>query len=157
MNWKQISVLTGLAIALLCISSCKSKAPALLGKGPGAGHHYGQQDPRVFEVYIYTDPSDQSKCLADWPVATLWQGKHQTVEWFSDDGGEYTVDFTQGHHSGTKSPFTDSTFDVPSNGKKSSQDLVQGASGYYDFAIRFGGANGNICKDPSDPGYHIRP
>jgi hypothetical protein len=156
MNRRQTLVLVGLAIALLCISSCKSKPRAGLGKGPGAGHHYGRQDPRLFEVYIYTDPNDPSKCLADWPVGTLWQGRHQTVEWFSDDGGDYTVDFNQGHHAGSKSPFSEATFYVPSNGSISSKELVQAASGYYDFAIRFG-ANGNICKDPSDPGYHIKP
>ena len=155
MNWKQISVLTGLAIALLCISSCKSR-PAL-GKGPGAGHHYGRQDPRVFEVYLYADPNDSSKCLADWPVGTLWQGRRQTVEWFSDDGGEYTVDFNLGHHAGSKSPFADATFDVASNGSTPSKELAQGASGYYDFAIRSGGSTGKVCKDTSDPGYLIKP
>jgi hypothetical protein len=157
MNGRQISILAGLAMALLCISACKSKILPGVGKGPGPGHHFGRQDPRVFEVYIYADPTDPSnKCLADWPVGTLWQGRHQTVEWFSDDGGEYTVDFNQGHHPGSKSPFAGTTFDVPSNGSIASK-LVPGASGYYDFAIRSGGANGNICKDPSDPGYLIKP
>ena len=154
MNGRQVSVLTGLALALLCISACKSKISPGLGKGPGAGHHYGRQDPRVFEVYIYADPGNPGQCLADWPVGTLWQGRHQTVKWFSDDGGEYTVDFTQGQHG---SPFSNTTFDVPSNGSTVSNDLVTSASGYYDFAIRSGGVNGNICKHPNDPGYIIRP
>jgi hypothetical protein len=113
----------------------------------------------VFEVSIYADPdpNNPGKCLADWPVGTLWQGKHQTVLWISDDGGQYTVDFTQGHHS-PRSPFHNgSTFEVLSNGKKASGDLEGGASGYYDFAIRSGGINGSICKDPSDPGYYVRP
>ena len=158
MNGRQISVLTGLAVALLCISACKPKISPGLGQGPGAGHHYGRQDPRVFEVYIYADPSQTGKCLADWPVGTLWQGRHQSVKWFSDDGGEYTVDFTQGNHQGgSKSPFTALTFHVPSNGSVVSNDLVTTATGYYDFAIRFGDANGSVCKDPSDPGVIIRP
>jgi hypothetical protein len=149
MNRKKIAVLAGLAIALLCISSCKSKPATMFGKGPGAGHHYGQQDPRVFEVYIYADPQDSSKCLLDWPVGTIWQGRHQTVEWFSDDGGAYTVDF------GSNSPFTDTKFNVPSNGKVSSKALKPGASGYYTFAVFSGGSQ--PCKDASDPGYHVKP
>jgi len=152
MNGKQKAVLAGLAIAVVSISACRQ--PKLAG---GPGQHYGRKDPRVFEVYIYADPYNTGKCLADWPVGTLWQGKHQTVLWISDDGGEYTVDFTQGHHSAPQSPFHDATFDVPGNRQKASGDLQGGASGYYDFAIRSGGAGGSICKDPSDPGYYIKP
>jgi hypothetical protein len=109
----------------------------------------------VFEVYIYADPSNPGKCLADWPVGTLWQGKHQTVVWFSDDGGEYTVDFTKGTHAAPKSPFKSGTFTVPKNGKNDSGDLTAGASGYYDFAIL--DASGNTCKDRGDPGYYVKP
>jgi len=155
MSLKQKAVLAGLTIALSSISGCR-QANLI----PGQGQHHGQEDKRVFEVYIYADPGNAGKCLADWPVGTLWQGKHQTVLWISDDGGQYTVDFTQGHHA-PQSPFQNgSTFDVPGSGKKASGDLIGGASpasGYYDFAIRSGGINGSICKDPSDPGYYVKP
>jgi hypothetical protein len=155
MSLKQKSVLTGLAIALSSISACRQ---ANLVGTPGPGQHHGQEDKRVFRVYIYADPSKPGKCLADWPVGTLWQGKHQTVLWVSDDGGEYTVDFTQGHHSPPPlSPFPDATFNVSSNGVKPSGGLQPGASGYYDFAIRSGGINGANCKETSDPGYYVRP
>jgi len=147
MNCKKVSVLAGLAIALTCISSCKSKT--MFGKGPGPGHGYGRQDPRVFEVYIYADPQDSSKCLLDWSVGTLWQGRHQTVEWFSDDKRAYKIDF------GSNSPFSDTKFDVPSNGSVSSKALKPGASGYYSFAVFSGGSQ--PCKDASDPGYHVKP
>jgi hypothetical protein len=151
MSWRQTAVLAGLASTLVLISGCpKAK---FMGRGPGAGHHYGQADPRVFEVYIYTDTSNPGKCLADWPVGTLWQGRHQTVEWFSDDGGKYTVDFTKGTHA-PRSPFQNDTFTAPSNGKQDSGDLTAGASGYYDFAIL--DASGNVCKDPGDPGYYVK-
>jgi len=152
MSLRQKAVLAGLAIALVSISACQHTKLAG-GSGPG----YGQKPLRVFEVYIYADPNNPGKCLADWPVGTLWQGKHHTVLWISDDGGQYTIDFTQGHHS-PQSPFHNgSTFDVPSNGKKASGELEGGATGYYDFAIRLGGINGSICKDPSDPGYYVKP
>jgi hypothetical protein len=128
-----------------------------MGQGPGPGHHYGQQDKRVFEVYIYADPNNSGQCLEDWPVGTLWQGKHQTVTWFSDDGGQYTVDFNKGSHTGTKTPFQSDTFTVSSNGAQSSGDLQAGATGYYDYAIHAGDANGPICKDVKDPGWYVKP
>jgi hypothetical protein len=151
MNWKQEAVLAGLAMALVCSSACRQMK---LGQGPGAGHKYGQQDNREFQVYIYTDPNDSTKCLADWPVGTLWRTHHQTVTWFSDDGGIYTVDFTKGSHT-PKSPFQSDTFTVQSNGKQASGNLQPNASGYYDFAIL--DANGKICKDAKDPGYYVGP
>lgn len=154
MSWKQKAVLAGLAVTL--VSSCACHHARLMGQGPGPGQGYGEQDSRVFEVYIYADPSNPGKCLADWPVGTLWQTKHQKVLWISDDGGEYIVDFKQGHHSPSKSPFQDDTFDVPKKGKKASGDLQSGASGYYDFAIRIPGATGN-CKETTDPGYYVKP
>src|SRR6516164_9512396 len=113
MTTTQRVVLVGLAVANLSLSDCRHSAavPPVVSpsSGPGPGHHYGQSS-RVFEVYIYADPSNPGKCLADWPVGTLWQGKHQTVVWFSDDGGEYTVDFTKGTHAAPKSPFKSGTF-----------------------------------------------
>jgi hypothetical protein len=152
MNWKQRAVLAGLAMALICSSACRKQE--FRGQGPGAGHKYGLQDKRDFEVYIYTDPRDSTKCLADWPVGSLWRRHHQTVTWFSDDGETYTVDFTQGTHS-PKSPFHSDTFTVQSNGKQASGDLLPNASGYYDFAIL--NASGKTCKDVKDPGYYVGP
>ena len=110
----------------------------------------------MFEVYVYADPNNPGKCLLDWSVGTLWQSKHQTVTWFSDDGSEYTVDFTKGNHAAPKSPFQSDAFTVVGGGKQSSGALQQGASGYYDFAVHAGDANAPICKDPSDPGYYVK-
>lgn len=154
MSWKQKAVLAGLAIALVSISACRKKEEKLMAE-PGPGQHHGQEDNRVFRVYIYADHDNPGKCYADWPVGTLWKSKHQRVLWVSDDDGEYTVDFTQGHHPAPKSPFSNDTFTVPSKGVKPSGDLQVDASGYYDFAIRFGGTNGSICKETIDPGYYV--
>jgi hypothetical protein len=156
MSWKQTAVVAGLAIALVCVSGCRQAKEAKLAGPPGPGQHHGLEDGRVFRVYIYADPDNPGKCLADWPVGTLWRNKHQTVLWISDDGGQYTVDFTQGHHPAPSTPFQDATFDVESNGVTPSKSLQPGASGYYDFAIRSGGGNGSICKDTSDPGYYVK-
>ncbi len=154
MNARQGFILAGLAIAVLFLSSCRERQRGF-GHGPGAGHGYGQQDQRVFEVYIYADSSNSGKCSADWPVGTLWKSKHHTVTWYSDDGAQYTVDFNRGTHADPKSPFHSATFTVPAGDKVSSGPLLQNATGYYDFAIL--DANGNPCKDPSDPGYYIKP
>lgn len=119
------------------------------GQGPGAGHHFGQQKQRVFEVYIYT--YSPGECSLDWPVATLWKANQQTVTWFSDDNNEYTVDF------GQNTPFPSKTFTVPQGASVNSGDL-QGATGYFPFAVHAGDKNGSICKkatDP-DPGYYVK-
>jgi hypothetical protein len=152
MKGTQNAVLITLGFALLFTSGCHKKV--LLEHGPGAGHHYGQQNNRVFEVYIYTD--NQGSCSADWPVGTLWKNKNHTVTWFSDDGAEYTIDFNQGSHTPDKSPFQSATFTVTGGGQQPSGQLQSNASGYYDFAIRAGNANGPICKQPSDPGYYVK-
>jgi hypothetical protein len=155
MKGTQNSVLIALGITLLFTSGCYKKV--LLEHGPGAGHHYGQQDQRVFEVYIYADPNNPGTCLSDWPVGTLWRNKHHTVTWFSDDGAEYTIDFGQGSHAPDKSPFQNgATFTVPGGAQQSSGALQPNATGYYDFAIRAGDANGPVCKQPSDPGYYVK-
>jgi hypothetical protein len=104
------------------------------------------------------DPTSQTRqCLADWPQATLWKSKNQTVTWFSDDGQQYTVDFTKGKKG---SPFSESTFTVPKNGGKPSGDL-QKSSDYYDYAIWVGGGagdpNSKVCKQPDDPGIYVKP
>ena len=152
MNKHRIRILVTLGIALVFPVGCQKNYLV----GPGPGHHYGQQASRVFEVYIYSDPQYPGKCFLDWPVGTLWQSQHQTVTWVSDDGAEYTVDFTQGTHAAPKSPFQSDTYTVTGGGKQSSGPLQQGANGYYDFAVRAGNANATICKDPSDPGYYVR-
>ena len=154
MKWTQNVVLVTLGFTLLFTSACHKKV--LLERGPGAGHHFGQQDKRLFEVYIYTDPNNPANCLADWPVATLWKSKHHTVTWFSDDGAEYTIDFNQGSHAPDKSPFQSATFTVTGGGQQPSGQLQPNATGYYDFAIHAGNANGPVCKPPSDPGYYVK-
>jgi hypothetical protein len=147
---KQHAVLAGLAIALVSLSACRS---ALVQEPPG--QHYGKRDQRVFWIYVYADPdpAHPGKCLVDWPAATLWKTAHQTVKWVSDDGGEYTVDFTLGHN---QSPFSQPTFLVKSNGVTSSGDLTQSGK-YYDYGIRAG--DGKICKPASDPdpGLYVKP
>jgi hypothetical protein len=110
---KAVSVAVGLV--LVFGSGCHHD---LTGKGPGAGHHYGQKDDREFEVYIYTDPNNSSQCLLDWGVGTLWKNKHQTATWFSDDNKQYTVDFTKGNHAPDKSPFQSDMFAVPAVSRK---------------------------------------
>src|ERR1700751_129456 len=102
MDCKRRVVLVGLLVALMYLVACQKK---FTGQGPGAGHHYGQEKNREFQVYIYADSNNPGQCLADWPVGTLWRTKGHTVTWFSVDGGQYTVDFTQGSHTPDKSPF----------------------------------------------------
>jgi hypothetical protein len=175
MNFSEKLILAGLAISLLVLPACERRRPedhhngglkglcgqgVPCGQGPGAGKRYGQTD-RIFEVYIYTDPDDSSKCWADIDVATLWTKTkkngtpvNQRVTWFSDDGKEYFVDFTKGHYG---SPFAESTFDVPKDGKKESGKVIQSGK-YFDYAIYAGGAAvGTPCKDASDPGYRVNP
>ena len=151
MNKKRNCFLAAIGLVLVFASACHHD---LTGKGPGAGHHFGLQDKRPFEVYIYTDPNNPSQCLLDWPVATLWKNKHHTVTWFSDDGKQYTVDFTKGTHSPDKSPFQSDTFGVPGGGSTKSGPLQPNAYGYYDFAVL--DAQNNKCKDASDPGYYVK-
>lgn len=161
MNRMQKAALAALGIALVFACGCRSQ---LTGQGPGAGHRYGQKDPRVFEVYIYSDPNYPGQCFLDWPVGTLWKNKHQTVTWFSDDGNQYTIDFGLGTQTAPKNPFQDSdpagtnTFNVPAGGNRNSGALQSGASGYYAFGVHAGDAKGPICKkatDP-DPGYYVK-
>ena len=154
MKWTQNVVLVTLGFTLLFTSGCYKKI--LLEHGPGPGHGFGQKDQRNFEVYIYADPGNQGSCLADWPVGTLWKNKHHTVTWFSDDGAEYTIDFNQGSHAPDKSPFQSATFTVTGGGQQPSGQLQPSATGYYDFAIHAGNANGPICKQPNDPGYYVK-
>ena len=147
------AVLTGVVIAVVFTPACHKQF-----KTHAPGNHYGQEDQRRFDVYIYTDPNDATKCLADWPVGTIWFTKHQSVMWFSDDGKQYTIDFNAGtHNPPPKTPFQNLTYTVNANGTKPSGPVQQGASGYYDFAIHAGDINGPICKDASDPGYYVKP
>lgn len=151
MNEMRNAVLVAVGLVLVFASGCPSKYGPQgqgQGQGPGAGHNFGKQQSRVFEVYIYTEGPG---CLLDWPVAILWKGNHQTVTWFSDDNNEYTIDF------GQNSPFQSKTFTVPKGASVNSGDL-QGANGYYPFAVHAGDKNGTICKkatDP-DPGYYVK-
>ena len=183
MNFSKKLILAGLAVSLLALPACEHHGRhgrpgaggggkglaggcggAPCGQGPGAGHKYGRMD-RTFEVYIYTDPQDSSKCYADIGVATLWkegQNGHpqQTVTWFSDDGNAYIVDFRKGKQK--ISPFLNDSnnfFPVPASGSTSSGKLdPHKTSGYYEFAILPGtDSNANPCKDASDPGYYVKP
>jgi hypothetical protein len=148
MTLKKKTLLASLTLTLVFPPACKRSVFT-----PGPGQHVGQQDKRVFSVYLYTDPAHPDQCLADWPVATLWQSKHQTVKWISDDDKDYFVDFTQGHNG---SPFAQMTFVVPKHGAKPSGDLIQSGK-YYDYAIRAGtSANAPVCKPPSDPGLYVK-
>jgi len=151
MNEMRKAVLAAVGMVLVFTSGCENK---FTGRGPGAGHHYGQKDSRVFEVYIYADPNNPSQCLVDWPVGTLWKNKHHTVTWFSDDGNQYTVDFKKGNHLPDKSPFQTDTFTVLAGGSQKSGALQPNATGYYDFAVL--DSQNNKCKDPSDPGYYVK-
>jgi hypothetical protein len=151
MRLKQHAVLAGLAIALVSLSACRTGYV----KEPPPGQHHGKEDKRVFSIYLYVDPAHPDQCFIDWPVATLWKTANQTVNWVSDDGGEYTVDFTLGHN---QSPFSQLTFHVLNNGVTPSGDLTQSGK-YYDYGIRAGDATGKICKpskDP-DPGLYVKP
>ena len=146
MNAIRNAVLAALGIAMVFAFGCRRQS---VQQGPGPGHGYGREDTRVFEVYIYTDPTDPSKCWLDWSVGTLWK-PHQTVTWFSDDGRQYTVNFN-----GTNgSPFQSSTFPVAAGGFTNSGALQPNASGYYEFAVL--NAQNSQCKDPKDPGYYVK-
>lgn len=153
MSVKQNTTLTGLIIALVFVSGCGPKKLV----EPPPGTKYGLKDQREFRIYIYTDPtSTTGGCLVDWPQAIIWKVHSQTVKWISDDGAAYTVDFSLGHHG---SPFSGgTTFPVPANGDSGhSGDLAQTSQpGYYDYGIK--DANGNTCKNSSnpDPGVYIK-
>jgi hypothetical protein len=142
---RQAAVCAVVSLSLLFAVACQRGAL----KGPPPGQHHGKESKRVFAVYIYTEGN---QCFADWPVATLWKTEQQTVDWISDDDGEYTVDFGQGHNG---SPFAAPTFHVLKDKDAPSGDLTQSGK-YYDYAIRSGDANGNICKPPSDPGLYVK-
>jgi len=118
----------------------------------GPGQHHGQEQGRVFEVFIYTDPTDSSHCYADAAVVTLWKTQNQRVKWISDDDKPYFVDFV-----GTNgSPFTDRTFSVPPHGDKESGNLTQSGGKYYEYGIWAGGSGqGTPCKQSSDPGIYV--
>jgi hypothetical protein len=143
---KRNAVHAAVFVTLLFAVACRQGAL----KEPPPGQHHGKDNNRVFSVYIYTpDQAHPDQCLADWPVATLWKDLHQTVDWVSDDGGEYTVDFSGPNHS----PFTGTKFHVRANDHKASGDLIQSGK-YYEYAIE--NANGKVCKDPSDPGLYVK-
>ena len=152
MSQKQAAVLAGLAIAEVSISACQKKEMILAG-----GQNYGRSPAHKFRVYIYSDGQYPNACFADLAVATLWKNQQQTVTWVSDDGYEYTVDFSAGQHG---SPFsqTSPTFDIPADKETKSGSLNVNASGYYDFLIRAGSASGPPCKKPTDPdpGYYVK-
>jgi hypothetical protein len=177
MNFSMKLVLAGLAVTLVLIPACthhrrrggggggdetKNGCGVLpCGQGPGAGHHYGQTD-RTFEVYIYTDREDSTKCYADVDVGTLWtmtqkhNGKpvNQNVTWFSDDNKDYTVAFD----TRKGSPFEASVFHVvgPSY-KKNSGKIIKGGD-YYEYSIYSGdNATGTPCLKAEDPGWHVNP
>ena len=153
MTLKQKTLLGILALAILSLPACtRGTAP------PGPGQGVGQQDNRVFYISLYTDPANPKQCFADLSVVTLWKIKHHKVQWISDDGKDYFVDFTQpeAHHG---SPFADTTFKVPANGVKDSGDLSQSSvSGpYYDYAIHLGtDINAPVCKKADDPGLYVK-
>jgi hypothetical protein len=164
MTLKKKTLLASLALAIVSLSACTQKpappgpAPNVATPGPGQG--FGRGDKRVFYVSIYTDPdpAHADKCYADWPVATLWKDKNQTVQWISDDDKDYIVDFSLGKHG---SPFVDPnlTFQVKKNGVKDSGGLSPSSvSGqYYDYGIRPGtNPSANPCKPASDPGLYVK-
>jgi hypothetical protein len=151
MSMKQKAILSGFAIAFLSISACQAPVNPPPSKLM-AGQHHGKEDKRVFSISIYTDTDHPDQCLADWPAATLWKSSNQTVEWVSDDGGDYSVDFTLGHNG---SPFSQSTFYVSKNGVAHSGNLTQSGK-YYDYGIRAGDPNGKVCKPASDPGLYVK-
>jgi hypothetical protein len=148
MTLKNKTLLASLTLAILSLPACtRGAAP------PGPGQGVGQQDQRVFYVSLYTDPAHSDQCFADWPQATLWKDKHQTVQWISDDGKDYVVDFDLGQNG---SPFAQATFAVPANGVKPSGDLIKSGM-YYAYGIRAGtNVNGPICKPASDPGLYVK-
>jgi hypothetical protein len=151
MTLKQKTLLAILALAIVSLPACtRGAAP------PGAGQGVGKQDQREFLVYIYSDPAYPGQCFADWPQATLWKVKHQTMKWISDDGKDYFVDFNLGHNG---SPFAQATFPVPANGVQPSGDLSPNSQKgtYYDYGIRAGtDAKAPICKPASDPGLYVK-
>ena len=149
MSIKQNAALTGLVVVLIFVSGCKRG----FVQEPGPGKKHGQEDKREFRIYIYHPNPNQPGCLVDWPQATVWKNNHQKVRWISDDGAEYTVDFSL---PGTNGSFITgvNTFHVPANGDSGA--LAPTAQpGYYNYGIK--DANGT-CKDPSnpDPGVYVK-
>ena len=112
----------------------------------------------MFSVHLYTDPANPNQCFADLSAVTLWKNKHHKVQWISDDGKDYLVDFSQPQaHYG--SPFADSTFPVPADKAKDSGNLsASSQSGkYYDYAIHAGtDINAPVCKKADDPGLYVK-
>jgi hypothetical protein len=148
MTFKYKIVLAGLTFALVSFPACRQ---AQFTARPG--QHQGQGHQREFPIYVYIDPNDTSRCYADIAVATLWRNQDQKVKWISDDGGEYFVDFAQGHNG---SPFGQPNFYVPKNGDVGSGKLMQ-AGKYYDYAIFAGkDATAPMCKPTSDPGFYVK-
>ena len=108
----------------------------------------------MFGVYIYTDPANHRDCYADTNAVTIWKSKNQTVQWISDDGNAYLVDFTLGQRG---SPFAQKTFAVRKNGATPSGPANPESSDYYDYAIRAGTApDSPVCKKAADPGVYVK-
>ena len=149
MTLNKKNLLASLALAVVCLPACTHKI---------ATQRLGLREDRVFKVRLYTDPANPKQCSADLSAVTLWKNKHHTVQWISDDGNAYFVDFSKPEaHYG--SPFTDPTFLVPKNGVKASGDLSQSSvSGqYYDYAIHAGtDINAPVCKKSDDPGLYVK-
>jgi hypothetical protein len=147
MTFTQRTVLAGLALPLILLSACREAKLV----GPPPGHLYGQEQGRKFGVYIYTD---SGQCYADSNAVTIWKSKNQTVQWISDDGKSYLVDFTLGQRG---SPFGQTTFAVQTNGVTPSGHANPQSSDYYDYGIRAGTApDSPICKKASDPGVYVK-
>jgi hypothetical protein len=170
MNFSKKLILAGLTLSFLLLPACSRRSqheqeeeerernPKLaLGGGQG-------QADRVFDVYIYMDPTDptSTKCLVDIDVATLWTGKRkngtlikQTVTWHSDDQKEYFVAF-QPPNDPNSSPFDSTTFEIKA-GKKDSGTIVRSGKYYKFFIYQGASASGTACDDSSDPGYYVKP
>lgn len=145
MNLRQ-QCLVAVVLFLMVLGGCKRTKEFV-----GPGEHHGQEQGRVFEVYIYTDPTDSSHCYADAAVVTLWKTQNQRVKWISDDDKPYFVNFVGANGS----PFSDTTFQVPTHGDKASGNLIQYGK-YYEYGIWPGNsAQGAPCKQSSDPGIYV--
>lgn len=155
-------LVVALASLFVLLSGCLRTSSDLTPPPPG--HNYGKQSGREFRVYVYQDPPNSGQCLVDTNVATLWAtpAPGQTVEWLSDDGGDYFVDFcvpTRPSAPCTPStPFVSSGFWVPSNGDVSSGGIQGGAAAaYYPYQIHLGRTKDSpLCKTADDPGFYIK-
>jgi hypothetical protein len=156
----QACALVGLILLFTPLTSCdkernesEHKQPPPKSGGPVHGND------RTLWIAIYKTVQG---CDVDYQIVNVKKANgNEKVEWYSNDGPNYTstyeVRFDQDEHS----PFASPNFRVDKNGSTPKPGRPTGNEGYYRYTVY--AADGNPCKAAgekytiNDPGVHVTP